>query len=137
LRVSSGCKLDPVGKLYHAPFDVHFDKHNVFQPDSVFVSKNRLSILTKAGAKGAPDFVVEILSPKTAEIDRVQKRQVYALAGVEELWIIDPEPRRIEVYVLAKNPGSPAAIRHERDQFESKLFQACASMPPRSSRPDM
>src|SRR5437588_6676657 len=54
----------PIGKLYDAPFDVYFDKHNVFQPDIVFVSKSRLSILTKAGAEGAPDFVVEILSPR-------------------------------------------------------------------------
>ena len=112
----------PIGKLYDAPFDVYFDKHNVFQPDIVFVSKKRLSILTKAGAEGAPDFVVEILSPRTAELDREQKQQVYARAGVQELWIIDPETKSIEIYLLSENAVSPAAVYHERDQFESRLF---------------
>ena len=56
----------PAGKLYAAPFDVYFDEINVHQPDLVFVSKKNLAILTDAGAEGAPDFIVEILSPKTA-----------------------------------------------------------------------
>lgn len=56
----------PIGKLYDAPFDVYLNENNVFQPDLVFVSKKNSSILTDAGAEGAPDFIVEILSPKTA-----------------------------------------------------------------------
>ncbi|MEP6956748.1 MAG: Uma2 family endonuclease, partial [Chthoniobacterales bacterium] len=59
---------NPVGKLYHAPFDVYLDDYNVFQPDVLVVLNEQLSILTDAGAEGAPDFVVEILSPKTARL---------------------------------------------------------------------
>ena len=112
----------PIGKLYDAPFDVYLDEHNVFQPDIVFVSKARLSILTDAGAEGTPDFVVEILSPKTAKLDRDNKRRVYARTAVQELWIIAPETRRIEVYLLGKDAVNPAATYSESDSFESTLF---------------
>src|SRR5215212_8445354 len=78
------------GKVYYAPFDVYLDEINVHQPDILFVcNKNR--ILTDAGAEGAPDFVVEILSPKTAHLDTKSKRQVYARSGVKEFWIVDPD----------------------------------------------
>jgi Uma2 family endonuclease len=113
---------NPIGKLYDSPFDVYLDKHNVFQPDIVFVSNARLSILTDAGAEGAPDFVVEILSPKTARLDRDHKRRVYARTGVHELWIVTPETRQIDVYLLGKNAVDPAATFGEKDQFESAFF---------------
>ncbi len=112
----------PIGKLYHAPFDVYLDDYNVFQPDILVVLNERLSILTDAGAESAPDFVVEILSPKTARLDRDNKRRVYATSGVRELWIIAPETRQIEVYFLAENAATPAATYSERDTFESPLF---------------
>jgi len=113
----------PIGKLYHAPFDVYLDAHNVFQPDIVVVLNERLSILTDAGAEGAPDFVVEILSPKTTNLDRYSKSRVYARTGVQELWIIDPEPRRIEVYLLAQNAATPAAVHNEPGKFTSGVFR--------------
>jgi Uma2 family endonuclease len=81
-----------------------------------------LSILTDAGAEGAPDFVVEILSPKTAKLDRDNKRRVYARTGVRELWIITPETRRIEVFFLQKDAAAPAAVYGEKDSFQSTLF---------------
>jgi Uma2 family endonuclease len=112
----------PIGKLYDAPFDVYLDEHNVFQPDIVFVSKARLSILADAGAEGAPDFVVEILSPKTARLDRDNKRRVYARTGVPELWIITPETRQVEIYLFGKDAANPIATYGERDSFQSTLF---------------
>ncbi len=111
-----------MGKLYHAPFDVYLDGHNVFQPDILFVSRERLSILADAGAEGAPDFVVEILSPKTARLDRDNKRRVYATSGVRELWIIAPETRRIEVYLLEQDAANPVATYGESDTFVSAHF---------------
>jgi len=112
----------PIGKVYHAPFDVYLDEYNVFQPDVLFVSNERRQILTDAGAEGAPDFVVEILSPKTARLDRDNKRRVYATTGVRELWIITPEPRTIEVYLLGQDAANPAATYGAEDTFESALF---------------
>lgn len=112
----------PIGKLYHAPFDVYLDEHNVFQPDIVVVLNPRLKILTDAGAEGAPDFVVEILSPKTARLDRDNKRGVYARCGVQELWIIGPESQTIEVFDLPQNAERPLIIHDARARFSSLLF---------------
>ncbi len=112
----------PIGKLYTAPFDVYFDEINVHQPDLVFVSKKNRSVLTYAGAQGAPDFLVEILSPKTAELDKKPKRRVFARSGVKELWIIDPEKKLIRVYHLQKDAERPAATYSEKDTFASPQF---------------
>jgi len=113
---------NPIGEVYDAPFDVYLDDYNVFQPDIIVVLNDRLSILTDAGAEGAPDFVVEILSPKTARLDRDNKRRVYATSGVRELWIIAPETQRIEVYLLAQDAANPVAVQGLKDSFESALF---------------
>lgn len=112
----------PIGDLYDAPFDVYLGEYDVFQPDILVVLNERLSILTDAGAEGAPNFVVEILSPKTAKLDRVNKRRVYARTGVKELWIIDPEPRQIEVYLLGQDPATPKARHGDEAKFTSALF---------------
>ena len=112
----------PIGKLYTAPFDVYFDDINVHQPDLVFVSNKNKSILTYAGAEGAPDFLVEILSPKTAELDKKPKRRVFARSGVNELWIIDPEAKVVRVYFLQKDAERPAATYSEKDTFSSPHF---------------
>jgi Uma2 family endonuclease len=111
-----------LGKLYHAPFDVYLSEHNVFQPDVLFISNARAEILTKAGVKGAPDFVVEILSPSTARLDLDLKRRAYARFGVEELWIIDPKAREIGVYRFAENVEEPVATFREGDLIETRIF---------------
>jgi Uma2 family endonuclease len=109
----------PIGKLYHAPFDVYLTQFNVFQPDILFVAKGRLSILTDAGAEGAPNLVIEILSPRTAILDRESKRKVYAREGVEELWLIDPACESITVFRLQENPEEPAAVYRLKDTLGS------------------
>src|SRR5262245_9987884 len=74
------------GSVYIAPCDVQLTELNVYQPDVFFVANSRKHIMTKHGAKGAPNLVVEVLSPKTARLDKGAKRVVYARAGVEEMW---------------------------------------------------
>ena len=112
----------PIGKLYVAPFDVYLDQYNAHQPDIVFVSKANCAILTDAGATGAPDFIVEILSPKTAFLDKKSKRKVFARSGVKELWLVDPDTRMIHVYFLQDEPERPAATYSEKDTFTSPHF---------------
>jgi Uma2 family endonuclease len=97
-ELHSYLKRNPIGKLFNAPFDLYLDEINVFQPDLIIVLNERLGILTEAGAEGAPELVIEILSPKTRRLDLVNKKQEYARAGVKELWIIDPEPRTIMIH---------------------------------------
>lgn len=113
---------NPIGEVYDAPFDVELTDINVYQPDIIFVANEHRSLLNEQGLSGAPDFVVEILSPKTAEMDKGTKREVYARCGVEELWIIDPDARRIHVYYLQKNAETPAATYGVKAKFKSRLF---------------
>lgn len=111
-----------IGRVYDAPFDVYLTDLNVFQPDIIFVSKANEHILTDAGAEGAPDLVVEILSPKTARFDKETKREIYARTGVTELWIIDPEPRTLSRFCLRENSQTPVAVLREGDSLASPLF---------------
>lgn len=89
-----------------APFDVRFPKTDeadeaidtVLQPDLVVICDPQK--LDDAGARGAPDWVVEILSPSTTSRDRVAKRRVYERHGVREYWVIDPKTRDVTVFEL-------------------------------------
>ena len=112
----------PLGTVHIAPSDVQLSDLNVYQPDMYFVSKRRKSILTKQGAEGAPDLIVEILSPRTAKLDKGVKRTVYARTGVDELWIVDPERKQIQVYHLNVDAEAPVATYGVRQKFESPLL---------------
>ena len=89
-----------LGKVLHAPLDVVLDDENVVQPDIIFISKARSQIIHKEAIKGAPDLVIEILSPSTRERDRTVKKKLYARAGVAEYWLVDLESETIEVLKL-------------------------------------
>jgi Uma2 family endonuclease len=70
------------GRVYVAPFDVVFSLFDVVEPDILYVSKERASVVTEKNVQGAPDLVVEVLSETTAEIDRTTKLKLYARYGV-------------------------------------------------------
>lgn len=89
-----------LGILHHAPFDVVFADDVLLQPDIVVIAKQNVPMVKKAGLFGAPDFIVEVLSPSTESRDRNEKLAVYARFGVREYWLVDPELLRIEVFVL-------------------------------------
>lgn len=115
-------EAQPVGIVYDAPFDVILTDTNVFQPDLAFFSERRRRFLTEKGAEGAPDLVVEILSPKTAHLDLGQKRVVYARTGVDELWVVDPEGEEVRVYHLRRDPDLPQAILRSGDVLKTSLL---------------
>jgi Uma2 family endonuclease len=89
-----------LGKLFHAPIDLILESTSVLQPDLLFVSKPRQHIITERAIEGAPDLVIEILSPGTSRTDRVTKAQIYARYSVPAYWIVDPEQEAIEIYLL-------------------------------------
>lgn len=91
---------------YLAPFDVRLPQKNgredtVVQPDICIVCDE--SKLDKKGCNGAPDLIIEILSPSTASKDLKEKYMLYEAAGVLEYWTVDPVDGLINVYVLDKN----------------------------------
>ena len=95
------------GKVYLAPADVVFSSFDVVEPDLLFVSNERLEILADTRLTGAPDLVVEILSPSTRRTDEIRKRQLYGRFDVREYWIVDPEVDAIKVYRRAADGTFP------------------------------
>ena len=99
-----------LGEVYAAPFDVLLAEGDFLEPDLVFVRADRLHVLSDRGVEGAPDLVVEILSPSTAARDRGVKLERYRHYGVGEYWIVDPDARAIEVWRLAEGAEAPEVI---------------------------
>ncbi|MBM3890489.1 MAG: Uma2 family endonuclease [Verrucomicrobia bacterium] len=112
----------PIGEVLLAPLDVFLSETNVYQPDLVFVSNERRSLITDHGIEGAPDLVIEVLSPGTARFDRGSKRKIYARTGVQELWLVDPDGKRIQIYRLTEDADAPAATYAANAVFESPLL---------------
>lgn len=84
-------KNSPIGEVRCAPIAVYFDEKNVLQPDIVFVSNKRNNIIHDDGLHGAPDMIIEILSPSTSYYDTNIKKSIYEKYDVKEYWIINPD----------------------------------------------
>ena len=85
-------------EVYNAPFAVFLneDDKTYVEPDiSVICDKNKL---TDRGCNGAPDFIIEIVSPSSRKMDYSKKNALYSETGVREYWIVDPEKERTTVY---------------------------------------
>ncbi len=87
-----------VGEILFAPVSVLLSEFNVFEPDLIYLSNERRQQLTLKNLQGAPDLVVEILSPSTRSRDERLKRVVYQRTGAREYWIIDPDQNVVDVY---------------------------------------
>ena len=109
-----------VGRVIISPSDVRVDDQNVFEPDVYFVSRDRAGIFTKQGASGAPNLVVEVLSPSTQRLDRQEKRPVYFRAGVREIWYVLPERQAVEIHL--PNSDGPARALSAGETLTSDLL---------------
>jgi Uma2 family endonuclease len=83
------------GMAFFAPLDTALSDHTVVQPDVLYLTKERISAVRER-IEGAPDLVVEVLSPGTARRDRGEKLRAYAELGVREYWIADWAERQID-----------------------------------------
>ena len=88
-----------LGTVLDAPCDVVLSPNDVFQPDVLYVSTAQRAIIGENFIAGAPDLVVEVLSPSTQSRDRIAKVRRYATFGVREMWLADPVAKTIEVLV--------------------------------------
>jgi Uma2 family endonuclease len=113
-------KKKGLGEVYTAPTDVVLSRENVVQPDIFFIQKDRLAIVREKNIQGAPDLIIEILSPALKYKDRVHKKKLYHKYGVKEYWIVDPQKKQVEqmwledegyktigIYGLEDTMGSP------------------------------
>ena len=87
-----------LGKVLYSPVNVYADNENVYQPDILFVRRENLAIIEQDGIHGAPDLVIEILSPSNAYYDLKTKKDAYQHIGVREYWIVDPMDHSIECF---------------------------------------
>jgi len=111
------------GKVYNAPIDVVFSSVNVVQPDIVFISKNRLRIIKEKGIFGAPDWIIEIVSPSSDKIDIKLKRDLYERFGVREYWIVYPDDEKVEVYLLKEGRYKLKGTFSKDETLEVKVIE--------------
>ena len=103
-------------EVYPAPFAVKLfnDRKTVVEPDiSVICDPNKL---TDQGCAGAPDWIIEIVSPSTSSHDYVRKLNLYLDAGVKEYWIVDPRNRKVLVYHLEQDD-----VKADSYTFQDKI----------------
>ena len=101
-------------EIYPAPFAVFIkkDDKNYVEPDiSVICDKNKLS---DRGCEGAPDFIIEIVSPSSRRMDYYKKCTLYEESGVREYWIVDPEKQRTMIYHY-EDDAAPMIVPFEQD----------------------
>ena len=115
----------PLGELRFAPLDVILSEHDVLEPDLLLVLNEHQDIL-QDWVRGAPDLVVEILSPSTESRDRGIKLKAYARFGIGEYWIVDPHALAVEVYRLAADGFHLAAKCAMGETIETPLLPGFA-----------
>lgn len=85
------------GEVLVAPMDVVFNEENMLEPDLIVITAKNAGIVGKTNLRGAPDLVIEVLSPGTRRRDEVQKRKIYDEGGVAEYWIVDGEDETVRI----------------------------------------
>ena len=112
-----------LGEVFAAPLDVIFDEENTAQPDVMFIAKANAGIIKPRGVFGAPDLVVEILSPGSIRRDRYEKLSLYASSGVKEYWILDHANKSLEVLALRDKAYVVHSAAGEGGHVTSKLLR--------------
>lgn len=113
-----------LGEVNFAPFDVILADDTVVQPDILIVMADNLGIVAPEGVRGAPDLVVEVLSPATAKRDKGIKRHLYGRHGVKEYWIVDPEALTVEVAVNAGGQMETRGLFGAGERVESQVLSS-------------
>jgi Uma2 family endonuclease len=116
------CRSTHQGILLTAPLDVIFSKSVVMQPDLIFVAEARRAEIIRERIIGAPDLVIEILSPTSSQRDLNQKRKLYARHGVAEYWIVDPDDETIEIQRRQGNLLSTISLFEKNQTLTSPTF---------------
>ncbi len=112
-----------LGRIISAPFEVHLSSRTrPIQPDVMFIRAERVPAGTFAYFDGAPDLVVEVLSPESIRRDRITKFTAYEAAGVPEYWIVNPHARIVEVYVLSAGEYALLGEYRDNEQIQSQVL---------------
>ena len=115
-----------LGLVLDAPCDVVLSPTDIVQPDIFFIAQEHRDIVTERNIWGAPDLVVKILSPTTAQRDRDVKRKLYAAHGVREFWIVSPEGQTVEVLELGETGYRRTGLYARDEKLHSPSFPELA-----------
>ncbi|MDN3512998.1 MAG: Uma2 family endonuclease [Candidatus Brocadia sp.] len=116
-------KENNLGTVLYAPFDVVLSETDVVQPDIIFLSKERMDLMTEKNLRGAPDLAIEILSSTTKERDKLVKKRLYGDYGVKEFWIVDPDKETVEIMVWKETGFGTFGIYCIDDELTSPLLK--------------
>lgn len=101
-QMGSFIRQHKLGYVLAAPFEIHLTATTrPVLPDVIFIKSDRWPETGAGYFEGAPDLIVEVLSPSTRRTDQVVKFTTYEQAGVPEYWIVDPKSRSVQVFVLS------------------------------------
>ena len=90
-----------LGEMYVSPVDVRLSDHDVVEPDLIFLRHDRLHLYNRRGdIQGAPDLVVEVISPSSEKTDPGAKMTLYARSGIPEYWLVNPATKQFQGFVL-------------------------------------
>ena len=119
-------QVDPQGEIFDAPLDVTFQDITVVQPDILYVTGNQLEIMKTNRIDGAPTLIVEIISDSSWRKDRVQKLQIYQKAGVQHYWLVNPQDKTFECFVLKDGVYSLVFIATDDNVLDHPDFPGLA-----------
>ena len=109
------------GLVFTSPIDVVLSTHTTTQPDVVVLLKEHLDRLQKKYITGAPDLVVEVISPGSRTYDRLVKYGVYEKAGAPEYWLVNAAEQTIEVFMLDANEYRSAGVFRDEQLLVSQI----------------
>ncbi|MBS4209477.1 Uma2 family endonuclease [Bacillus sp. FJAT-50079] len=112
----------PDGLILTSPIDVKFNDDNECQPDLIYIANDNLHIVTEKKVIGAPDLIIEILSPSTSNNDKIHKKAVYERFGVKEYWIVDPTHLYVDQFILTDQKYILAQTYGNKDSIRSDLL---------------
>jgi Uma2 family endonuclease len=127
-------RTSPIGKVFVAPTDVIFHIDDVVIPDILFVSRERLDIISKRGVEGAPDLVIEVISPSSVKRDLEVKRKLCQREGVVVYIAVESEERRVHVwdgdktFVLGMGETLTCSVLPGFTLLVDKVFQPSAGL---------
>lgn len=122
LILGNHVRAHQLGRIFTAPCDVLLGETTVVEPDLLFVAAERTEIIQRQYVAGAPDLVIEIISPSTALADRQVKRQLYARHGITHYWLVDVERQEFIAYALADGLYREVARGRETETVSAPPF---------------
>jgi Uma2 family endonuclease len=118
--IDNTCHLN--GIVITAPMDVHLDDENIVQPDIIYIAETNFHIVKGNQILGAPDLLVEILSPSSGTHDKIRKKALYEKFAVKEYWIADPILKTIDQFRLIDHKLQLTATYGEGDTLQSDVI---------------